>query len=87
MLVIGNVKGREIKKDSPQLWQPNPEGYRKAMRAMKIAEKFGRPVITLIDLVGAYPGLGAEERGQPKRSRATCGKCRVCSPDHRHDYG
>jgi len=43
---------------------PNPEGYRKAIRAMKIAEKFGRPVFTLVDVPGAYPGLGAEERGQ-----------------------
>jgi acetyl-CoA carboxylase carboxyl transferase subunit alpha len=43
---------------------PNPEGYRKALRAMKIAEKFGRPLITFVDTPGAYPGLGAEERGQ-----------------------
>jgi acetyl-CoA carboxylase carboxyl transferase subunit alpha len=43
---------------------PNPEGYRKALRAMKFAEKFGRPVFTFIDLIGANPGLGAEERGQ-----------------------
>jgi acetyl-CoA carboxylase carboxyl transferase subunit alpha len=43
---------------------PHPEGYRKALRAMKIAEKFARPVISFIDLPGAYPGLGAEERGQ-----------------------
>jgi acetyl-CoA carboxylase carboxyl transferase subunit alpha len=43
---------------------PNPEGYRKALRCMKIAEKFSRPVISFIDLPGAYPGLGAEERGQ-----------------------
>jgi acetyl-CoA carboxylase carboxyl transferase subunit alpha len=43
---------------------PHPEGYRKALRCMKIAEKFGRPVVSFIDLPGAYPGLGAEERGQ-----------------------
>ena len=43
---------------------PSPEGYRKALRAMKIAEKFNRPVINMIDLPGAYPGVGAEERGQ-----------------------
>jgi acetyl-CoA carboxylase carboxyl transferase subunit alpha len=43
---------------------PSPEGYRKALRAMKIAEKFGRPIISFIDLPGAYPGVGAEERGQ-----------------------
>ncbi len=43
---------------------PNPEGYRKSIRAMKFAEKFGRPVITFVDVTGAYPGIGAEERGQ-----------------------
>ena len=42
----------------------NPEGYRKALRLMKLAEKFGKPVITFIDTPGAYPGIGAEERGQ-----------------------
>ncbi len=65
VLVIANVKGRGIKeKIRHNFGSPNPEGYRKALRAMKIAEKFGRPVFTLIDLVGAAPGLGAEERGQ-----------------------
>lgn len=44
--------------------QPNPEGYRKALRLMKQAEKFGRPVVTFINTAGAYPGVGAEERGQ-----------------------
>jgi len=43
---------------------PHPEGYRKALRIMKLAEKFNKPVITFIDTAGAYPGLGAEERGQ-----------------------
>ena len=43
---------------------PHPEGYRKALRLMKQAEKFGRPIVTLIDTPGAYPGIGAEERGQ-----------------------
>lgn len=65
VLVIANVKGRGTKeKIRHNFGSPNPEGYRKALRAMKIAEKFGRPVFTLIDLVGAAPGLGAEERGQ-----------------------
>lgn len=65
VLVIANVKGRGIKeKIRHNFGSPNPEGYRKALRAMKIAEKFGRPIFTLIDLVGAAPGLGAEERGQ-----------------------
>lgn len=65
VLVIANVKGRTTKeKVHRNFGMPNPEGYRKALRAMKIGEKFGRPVFTFIDLTGANPGLGAEERGQ-----------------------
>lgn len=65
VLAIANVKGRTTKeKVRRNFGMPNPEGYRKALRAMKIAEKFGRPVFTFIDLTGASPGLGAEERGQ-----------------------
>ncbi len=65
VLVIANIKGRTTKeKVAHRFGMPDPEGYRKALRAMKLAEKFGRPVITLIDLMGANPGLGAEERGQ-----------------------
>lgn len=65
VLVIANVKGRTTKeKVHRNFGMPNPEGYRKALRAMKIAEKFGRPIFTFIDLTGANPGLGAEERGQ-----------------------
>ena len=65
VLVIGNRKGGTTKeKVRRNFGMPNPEGYRKALRVMKFAEKFGRPVITFIDLPGAYPGLGAEERGQ-----------------------
>jgi len=65
VLVIGNRKGGSTKERVRRNFgMPNPEGYRKALRAMKIAEKFGRPVISFIDLPGAYPGLGAEERGQ-----------------------
>ena len=64
-LVIANIKGRTTKeKVHRNFGMPNPEGYRKALRAMKIAEKFGRPVFTFIDLTGANAGLGAEERGQ-----------------------
>ena len=64
-LVVGTQKGRDNKeKFRRNFGSPNPEGYRKALRAMKIAEKFGRPVISFVDVVGAYPGLGAEERGQ-----------------------
>src|SRR5215475_6666971 len=65
VVVIGTQKGRETKQRIYRNFgQPNPEGYRKAMRVMRFAEKWHRPVITLIDVPGAYPGLGAEERGQ-----------------------
>ncbi len=65
VLVIGNLKGRTLKERvTRRFGSPDPEGYRKALRAMKIAEKFQRPVFTFIDLAGANPGLGAEERGQ-----------------------
>ena len=65
VLVIGNRKGGSTKERVRRNFgMPHPEGYRKALRAMKIAEKFGRPVISFIDLPGAYPGRGAEERGQ-----------------------
>jgi len=65
VMVIGQQKGRDMKENLLRNFgMPHPEGYRKALRFMKMAEKFGRPVITLIDTPGAYPGLGAEERGQ-----------------------
>src|SRR5277367_1330433 len=65
VLVIGNRKGGSTKERVRRNFgMPNPEGYRKALRCMKIAEKFGRPVISFNDLPGDYPGLGAEERGQ-----------------------
>jgi len=63
--VIATQKGRDTKQRLYRNFgQPNPEGYRKALRVMKFAEKWRRPVIALIDVQGAYPGLGAEERGQ-----------------------
>ncbi len=65
VLILGPQKGRDTKQRLHRNFgQPNPEGYRKALRAMKFAEKWKRPVISLVDVVGAYPGLGAEERGQ-----------------------
>jgi acetyl-CoA carboxylase carboxyl transferase subunit alpha len=65
VLVLGTQKGRDTKqKVYRNFGMPNPDGYRKALRAMKIAEKFGRPIFTFVDTPGAYPGLGAEERGQ-----------------------
>lgn len=63
--VIGHQKGRDTKeKVSRNFGMPRPEGYRKALRIMKMAERFDLPVITFIDTPGAYPGIGAEERGQ-----------------------
>jgi acetyl-CoA carboxylase carboxyl transferase subunit alpha len=63
--VIGTQKGRDTKqKVYRNFGMPSPEGYRKALRVMRMAEKFGRPVFTFVDTPGAYPGLGAEERGQ-----------------------
>ena len=65
VMVIGQQKGRDMKENlNRNFGMPHPEGYRKALRLMKLAEKFGRPVVCLIDTPGAYPGLGAEERGQ-----------------------
>src|SRR5271154_5285517 len=65
VLVVGNLKGRTLKERvARKFGSPDPEGYRKALRAMKIAEKFGRAIFTFIDLAGANPGIGAEERGQ-----------------------
>lgn len=64
-VVIGHQKGRDTKeKIVRNFGMPRPEGYRKAMRLMKMAEKFGLPVFTFVDTPGAYPGIGAEERGQ-----------------------
>jgi len=65
VLVVANLKGRTLKdRLARKFGSPDPEGYRKALRAMKIAEKFDRPIFTFLDLAGANPGIGAEERGQ-----------------------
>ncbi len=65
VLVLGQQKGRDVKQRVYRNFgQASPEGYRKALRIMRIAEKFGRPIFSLVDTPGAYPGLGAEERGQ-----------------------
>lgn len=65
VMVIGQQKGKDTKENVKRNFgMPHPEGYRKALRLMKLAEKFNRPIITFIDTPGAYPGLGAEERGQ-----------------------
>jgi acetyl-CoA carboxylase carboxyl transferase subunit alpha len=65
VMVIGHQKGRTTKeKLDRHFGMPRPEGYRKALRLMRMAEKFGLPILTFIDTPGAYPGVGAEERGQ-----------------------
>ncbi len=65
VMVIGHQKGRDTKeKIVRNFGMPRPEGYRKAMRLMRLAEKFGIPIMTFVDTPGAYPGVGAEERGQ-----------------------
>ena len=63
--VVGIQKGKSLQDNlNRNFGQPHPEGYRKALRLMKQAEKFGRPIVTFINTAGAYPGVGAEERGQ-----------------------
>ncbi|HWS56565.1 MAG TPA: acetyl-CoA carboxylase carboxyltransferase subunit alpha [Pyrinomonadaceae bacterium] len=65
VVVVAQQKGRDMKQRRLRNFgMPKPEGYRKALRVMRLAEKFGRPVITLVDTPGAYPGIDAEERGQ-----------------------
>jgi len=65
VVVIGHQKGRDTReKLARNFGMPHPEGYRKALRLMQLAEKFKKPIVTLIDTPGAYPGIGAEERGQ-----------------------
>jgi len=65
IMVVGHQKGRDMKENLRRNFgMPHPEGYRKALRLMQLADKFRRPIVTLIDTPGAYPGIGAEERGQ-----------------------
>jgi acetyl-CoA carboxylase carboxyl transferase subunit alpha len=65
VMIVGNQKGRDIKQRlARNFGQAKPEGYRKALRAMQLAAKFGRPIFVFVDTPGAYPGVGAEERGQ-----------------------
>jgi len=65
VMILGHQKGRDTKSNLERNFgMPNPEGYRKALRLMKLAEKFHKPIITLLDTPGAYPGIEAEERGQ-----------------------
>src|SRR5690606_30824162 len=65
VMIIGHQKGKNTKeRQFRNVGMANPEGYRKALRLMRMAEKFGKPVITFVDTMGAYPGIEAEERGQ-----------------------
>ena len=86
-MVIGHQKGRDTKERGLRNFgMSRPEGYRKALRMMKLAEKFGLPIFTFVDTPGAYPGIGAEERGQSQKpsaatsSRWRSWKCRSSSP-------
>ncbi|MGP1939201.1 MAG: acetyl-CoA carboxylase carboxyl transferase subunit alpha [Arsenophonus sp. ET-DL9-MAG3] len=82
VMIIGHQKGREIKeKIRRNFGMPAPEGYRKALRLMKISEHFTLPIITFIDTPGAYPGVGAEERGQSEAiARSLCKMSRLPVP-------
>ncbi len=85
-MVIGHQKGRDTKeKIFRNFGMPRPEGYRKALRLMKLAEKFGMPVFTFVDTPGAYPGIGAEERGQSEAiGRNLYVMAGLRGADHRH---
>jgi len=82
VMVIGQQKGRDTKqKLYRNFGMPKPEGYRKALRIMELAAKFGRPIVTLLDTPGAYPGIDAEERGQAEAIAANLrGMARLASP-------
>ena len=83
VMVIGQQKGRETKdKIRRNFGMPKPEGYRKALRLMETAERFNMPIITFIDTPGAYPGIGAEERGQSEAiHRVTLDRIRDAAPN------
>ena len=76
VMVIGQQKGRDMKENVHRNFgSAHPEGYRKAQRLMRMAEKFGKPVVTFVDTQGAYPGIGAEERGQAAGLRTPIISC------------
>ena len=78
VMVIGHQKGRDTKeKVFRNFGMPNPEGYRKALRLMEMAERFNLPIITFVDTPGAFPGIGAEERGQAEAIARNLWKCPV----------
>ena len=86
VMVIGQQKGRDTKqKLHRNFGMPKPEGYRKAMRVMELAAKFRRPILTLLDTPGAYPGIDAEERGQAEAIAANLREMsRLAVARHRH---
>src|SRR5207245_4378678 len=74
IVLVGQQKGRDIhERASRRFGMPNPEGYRKAMRAMELAERHRFPIVTLVDTPGAYPGVVAEQHGQATSCRAAAG--------------
>ena len=88
-MVIGHQKGRDTKEQDRCATSAcrRPEGYRKALRLMKLAEKFGLPVFTFVDTPGAYPGIGAEERGQSEAiGRNLYEMAQLRGADHRHHH-
>ncbi len=88
VLVLGHQKGRDTKQRlARNFGQAKPEGYRKALRLMNLAAKFGRPVFTFVDTPGAYPGIDAEERGQAEAIAHNLSEmARLPGADYRHDY-
>ena len=86
VMIIGHQKGRDTKaKVRRNFGMPRPEGYRKALRLMKMAERFKLPLLTFIDTPGAYPGIGAEERGQSEAiARNLLEMSELEDPDHLH---
>ena len=86
-MVVGHQKARDTKqKVYRNFGMPNPEGYRKALRAMQFAEKFGRPIFTFVDTDGAYPGLGAEERGQAEAIAQKLARDGAAESSHHRDH-
>ena len=88
VMIIGQQKGRDTKQRVARNWgQAKPEGYRKALRVMQLAAKFKRPVFTFVDTPGAYPGVGAEERGQAEAIAKNLREMsRLPVPDSRHHH-
>ncbi len=85
VMIIGHQKGRDTKERVRRNYgMPKPEGYRKALRLMRLAERFSLPLVTLIDTQGAYPGVGAEERGQSEAIARNLFEMSVLQRAHRH---